>query len=161
MLTGECTSNNCHWSHTIQPEKQPHCIHFQTAQCQQQDCRFAHVRIDPNVPVCRLFARYSYCDNGENCYERHLLLCPFYATYGHCALPYCTLPHSLWRKPQKPENLPEKTNQASDKEKNHDSDKSETPIIPLTSVAGLLPDFTAMQRVVLTNELVNNQLASS
>ncbi|KAI8052874.1 hypothetical protein BDF22DRAFT_685715 [Syncephalis plumigaleata] len=155
LLTGECTSDNCHLSHTIQPEKQPHCIHFQIAQCRRATCRFAHIRIDPNAPVCRLFARYGYCDNGDNCYERHLLLCPFYATYGHCTLSYCTLPHSLLRKPQKTANATEKVNQTSD------NNNATTSIIPSVSVAGLLPDFTAMQRVTSTNEPVNNQSVAS
>ncbi|RKP05198.1 hypothetical protein THASP1DRAFT_10967, partial [Thamnocephalis sphaerospora] len=83
----------CAFTHTARPENQPHCEQFQRANCDRPACPFAHVRVSPTAPVCRSFARYGYCELGDTCYERHPLLCPYYALYGQCRIHDCKLPH--------------------------------------------------------------------
>ncbi|KAI9595004.1 hypothetical protein BDF19DRAFT_443141 [Syncephalis fuscata] len=160
LLNGECDDNRCNWSHTIKPEIQPYCTYFQRAQCKRPDCRFAHVHIDSNADICRLFARNGYCSNGYNCYEQHILLCPFYATYGVCRLSYCNLPHKVLKRPPKKtikQQMALKSNSRGKEVANEVTDISIMPVVPSPLVAGLLPDFAAMQRIVKASSNTVNE----
>ena len=69
------------------------CSHFQRGKCTKADCRYAHVRVNPSVPVCRDFSVLGYCGRGSACPERHVFECPDYSATGKCSNSLCRLPH--------------------------------------------------------------------
>ena len=68
-------------------------MHYLRGHCSKQDCRYAHVRVNPSAPVCRDFATLGYCGRGASCTERHVHECPDYANTGSCGKKRCHLPH--------------------------------------------------------------------
>jgi hypothetical protein len=51
------------------------------------------VKVNPNAPVCREFAKLGYCDRGADCPKRHVFECPDYANTGTCHKQNCRLQH--------------------------------------------------------------------
>ncbi|KAL2831758.1 hypothetical protein BDW59DRAFT_139978 [Aspergillus cavernicola] len=94
LQTGKCNAgNSCDLSHEPSPHRSPACVHFLRGRCSNAECRYAHVRVTPGVPVCRNFANLGYCEKGETCEERHVHECPDYASSGVCTKKHCRLPH--------------------------------------------------------------------
>lgn len=69
------------------------CIHFAKGYCTNDDCRYAHVRVNPNAPICTAFAYNGYCPEGAECAKRHVYECPEYDEKGDCTRKNCKLPH--------------------------------------------------------------------
>ncbi|KAI5794073.1 hypothetical protein FPQ18DRAFT_329614 [Pyronema domesticum] len=77
LASGSCPDGNmCDLSHDPTPHRVPVCHHFVRGNCTNQDCRYAHVRVNPAAPVCRRFAMLGYCPKGSECAERHVRECP-------------------------------------------------------------------------------------
>ena len=94
LRTGECQAGlDCDLSHDPTPERVPACLHFLRGNCTNDNCRYAHVRVNPGAPVCRAFATLGYCSKGAMCPERHVHECPDYANKGLCRNKKCRLPH--------------------------------------------------------------------
>jgi hypothetical protein len=94
LRTGQCQAGpDCDLSHDPTPERVPACLHFLRGNCTKDDCRYAHVRVNPGAPVCRAFATLGYCPKGAACPERHVHECPDYANKGLCRNKHCRLPH--------------------------------------------------------------------
>ncbi|KAI5306912.1 hypothetical protein KEM56_006473 [Ascosphaera pollenicola] len=94
LLTGQCPNDPaCDLSHDPIPERTPACVHFLRGRCNNDQCRYAHVRVSPGAPVCRDFAVLGYCGKGAACMERHVHECPDYANKGSCPRKRCALPH--------------------------------------------------------------------
>lgn len=69
------------------------CIHFAKGYCTNDHCRYAHVRVNPNAPICTDFAYNGYCPEGAECTKRHIYECPEYDEKGECTRKNCKLPH--------------------------------------------------------------------
>jgi len=94
LMKGSCPSgDSCDLSHDLTPERTPACLHFARGMCSNSDCRFTHVRVSPNAPVCRAFGLYGYCEKGLSCDERHVHECPDFSNTGKCTTKGCKLPH--------------------------------------------------------------------
>ena len=94
LQTGSCSAgDSCDLSHDTTPERVPACVHFLRGKCSNDQCRYAHVRVNPSAPVCRAFATLGFCDKGATCTERHVFECPDYAGTGSCNNKKCRLPH--------------------------------------------------------------------
>ncbi|KAF2096928.1 hypothetical protein NA57DRAFT_78517 [Rhizodiscina lignyota] len=94
LAKGSCPhGDNCDLSHDPTPNRVPACIHFLRGNCTNDDCRYAHVKVNPGAPVCRQFATLGYCEKGVACDERHVKECPDYANKGACHKKSCQLPH--------------------------------------------------------------------
>ncbi|KAF9106712.1 hypothetical protein BGX29_008727 [Mortierella sp. GBA35] len=94
FLRGVCpnTEATCKLSHTPSPHTVPACVHFQRAACNKDDCVYPHVRTNPQAPICRPFATEGWCEAGINCKDRHVWVCPDFATPAGCKKK-CGLPH--------------------------------------------------------------------
>ncbi|KAK3829679.1 MAG: hypothetical protein J3R72DRAFT_405655 [Linnemannia gamsii] len=94
FLRGVCPSTEatCKLSHTSSPHTVPACVHFQRAACNKDDCVYAHVRTNPQAPICRPFATEGWCEAGINCKDRHVWVCPDFGTEEGCKKK-CGLPH--------------------------------------------------------------------
>ncbi|KAG0271265.1 hypothetical protein BGZ95_000936 [Linnemannia exigua] len=94
FLRGVCPSTEatCKLSHTPSPHTVPACVHFQRAACNKDDCVYAHVRTNPQAPICRPFATEGWCEAGINCKDRHVWVCPDFGTEAGCKKK-CGLPH--------------------------------------------------------------------
>ncbi|KAG0375725.1 hypothetical protein BGX24_008731 [Mortierella sp. AD032] len=94
FLRGVCpsTETTCKLSHTSSPHTVPACVHFQRAACNKDDCVYAHVRTNPQAPICRPFATEGWCEAGINCKDRHVWVCPDFGTEEGCKKK-CGLPH--------------------------------------------------------------------
>ncbi|KAG0282371.1 hypothetical protein BGZ96_000549 [Linnemannia gamsii] len=94
FLRGVCpnTEVTCKLSHTPSPHTVPACVHFQRAACNKDDCVYSHVRTNPQAPICRPFATEGWCEAGINCKNRHVWVCPDFATEAGCKKK-CGLPH--------------------------------------------------------------------
>lgn len=80
-----CTMGDlCSLSHDASPHNAPTCLHFQAGRCNNDDCRFAHVRINPTAPNCEAFGTLGYCGKGDRCAELHAHECPGFANTGTC-----------------------------------------------------------------------------
>lgn len=92
---GRCAAGDgaCNLSHDPTPHRVPACTHFLRGNCTNQECRYAHVAVNPSAPVCRAFASIGYCQKGAECTERHVFECPDYANTGTCRNKKCRLPH--------------------------------------------------------------------
>lgn len=75
----------CSLSHDASPQNAPTCLHFQDGRCNNDDCRFAHVRVNPAAPNCEAFGRLGYCDKGDTCTELHAHECPSFSNTGMCS----------------------------------------------------------------------------
>ena len=94
LQTGTCQAGDaCDLSHNPSSNRVPACVHFLRGKCTNDNCRYAHVRVNPGAPVCRAFATLGYCEAGSSCSERHVHECPDYANKGICRKPQCVLPH--------------------------------------------------------------------
>ncbi|KAF1946266.1 hypothetical protein EJ02DRAFT_450715 [Clathrospora elynae] len=96
--------DHCPLSHEASPHNAPTCLHFQEGRCNNDDCRFAHVRVNPAAPNCEPFGRLGYCEKGDSCPELHAHECPAFANTGACQYgDKCRLGHvhraSRMRKP--------------------------------------------------------------
>ena len=83
----------CDLSHDPTPHRVSACHHFLRGNCSNENCRYAHVRVNPAAPVCRPFATLGYCPKGAECTERHTHECPDYDATGVCGDPKCKLQH--------------------------------------------------------------------
>ncbi|KAF1832930.1 hypothetical protein BDW02DRAFT_501850, partial [Decorospora gaudefroyi] len=92
-----CTKGElCSLSHEPSPHNAPTCLHFQDGRCTNDDCRFAHVRINPSAVNCEAFGRLGYCEKGDTCSELHAHECPTFANTGVCRFgDKCRLGHVL------------------------------------------------------------------
>ncbi|TGZ83066.1 hypothetical protein EX30DRAFT_339299 [Ascodesmis nigricans] len=94
LSTGMCPDgDSCDLSHDATPHRVPACHHFLRGNCSHDDCRYAHVRVNPAAPICRAFAYYGYCSDGGNCSKRHVHECPEFDEKGDCTDPKCKLQH--------------------------------------------------------------------
>jgi hypothetical protein len=94
LLKGTCPSgDSCDLSHDLIPQRTPACLHFAKGNCSNANCRYAHVKVSPNAPVCRAFGIYGYCEKGASCDERHANECPDFSNTGICPTKGCRLPH--------------------------------------------------------------------
>ncbi|CAN9340824.1 unnamed protein product [Alternaria alternata] len=68
-----------------QPESRRLCAIFtSTGRCTKEDCRFAHIRVNPTALNCVAFGRMGYCEKGDTCAELHAHECPDFANTGDC-----------------------------------------------------------------------------
>ncbi|KAK7632780.1 CCCH zinc finger protein [Phyllosticta citricarpa] len=94
LLRNNCPLGDaCDLSHEPSPHRVPACLHFLRGNCTNDDCRYAHIRVNPSAPVCRAFGTIGYCERGPECTERHVFECPDYANHAVCRNPKCRLPH--------------------------------------------------------------------
>ncbi|GME22232.1 Zinc finger CCCH-type protein [Neofusicoccum parvum] len=53
LLRGNCAlGDGCDLSHDPTPNRVPACVHFLRGNCTNDDCRYAHIRVNPSGPVC-------------------------------------------------------------------------------------------------------------
>lgn len=91
---GNCAAGEeCNLSHDLTPNRVPLCIHFIRGNCTNENCRYSHVRPSSSAHVCRPFATLGYCEKGAECDDRHVNECPDYANTGTCRDANCRLPH--------------------------------------------------------------------
>ncbi|KAK8229675.1 CCCH zinc finger protein [Phyllosticta capitalensis] len=94
LLRNNCPLGEaCDLSHEPTAHRVPACLHFLRGNCTNDDCRYAHIRVNPSAPVCRAFGTIGYCEKGPECTERHVFECPDYANHAVCRNPKCRLPH--------------------------------------------------------------------
>lgn len=95
FMQNKCMEGDaCDLSHEPTPHRVPACVHFLRGNCSNRDCRYAHIRVNPNAPVCKPFAVEGYCDKGPECTDRHVRNeCPEYDEKGTCSNPSCKLQH--------------------------------------------------------------------
>ncbi|KKY26160.1 putative ccch zinc finger protein [Diplodia seriata] len=94
LLRGNCAlGDGCDLSHDPTPNRVPACVHFMRGNCTNDDCHYAHIRVNPTASVCRAFGTLGYCEKGSDCAERHVFECPDYANHAVCRNPKCRLPH--------------------------------------------------------------------
>ncbi|KAH8732963.1 hypothetical protein GQ44DRAFT_601973, partial [Phaeosphaeriaceae sp. PMI808] len=95
LFKGECPKgDSCALSHSPSAHNAPNCQHFQEGRCNNENCRFAHVRVNPAAQNCYAFGLIGYCEDGAKCRELHAHECPRYSNKGSC--PYgdnCRLGH--------------------------------------------------------------------
>ncbi|KAF1840496.1 uncharacterized protein K460DRAFT_209482 [Cucurbitaria berberidis CBS 394.84] len=85
LYKDECLKGEfCPLSHKTSPHNSPTCLHFQEGRCKNDNCRFAHVRINPAANNCEAFGRLGYCVNGNACPNLHAHECPFFSNTGVC-----------------------------------------------------------------------------
>src|SRR5947209_19753759 len=52
----ECPANShCHLQHEPSPHVVPHCRHFQRGWCTNDNCRYTHVHVRKDAPLCKGF----------------------------------------------------------------------------------------------------------
>lgn len=91
---GICPAGSaCALSHDLTPNRTPACIHFVRGSCNKPDCRYPHVKVNLDAPVCSPFAKLGYCEAGAGCSNQHSFECPDYANLGRCDNNKCRLPH--------------------------------------------------------------------
>ncbi|QDS72945.1 hypothetical protein FKW77_008330 [Venturia effusa] len=91
---GICPAGSaCALSHDLTPNRTPACIHFVRGSCTKPDCRYPHVKVNLDAPVCSPFAKLGYCEAGVGCPNQHSFECPDYANLGHCVDKKCRLAH--------------------------------------------------------------------
>jgi hypothetical protein len=85
LYKNDCPKGDyCSLSHTATSHNAPTCLHFQEGRCNNDNCRFAHVRINPAALNCLAFGRLGYCEKGHTCGELHAYECPTFANTGTC-----------------------------------------------------------------------------
>lgn len=104
FLKGSCefTESTCTLSHTPDAHRMPHCVHFPNCR-HGSDCKFPHIHVASNAPVCNDFADLGYCEAGERCAKRHVNECPQFSLNGTCSNKNCKMPHILRKKRDAPE----------------------------------------------------------
>ncbi|KAH7399539.1 hypothetical protein BKA66DRAFT_452038 [Pyrenochaeta sp. MPI-SDFR-AT-0127] len=95
LYKNDCPKGDfCPLSHKASPQNAPTCLHFQDGRCNNDDCRFAHVRLNPAAPNCDTFGRLGYCEKGNECTELHAHECPSFSNTGACSFgDKCRLGH--------------------------------------------------------------------
>lgn len=70
----DCTDRFCQKRHDVPIESAvPVCSFFQrNGQCLKENCRFRHIKINPQAAVCPAFALLGYCEN-EECTMKHVM----------------------------------------------------------------------------------------
>jgi hypothetical protein len=85
LYKGECPKgDSCPLSHEPSPHNSPTCQHFQDSRCNNDKCRWSHVRINPAAPTCEAFGTMGYCEKGDGCSDLHARECPTFSNTGHC-----------------------------------------------------------------------------
>jgi hypothetical protein len=95
LFKGSCPKGDaCALSHDANPHNAPTCQHFQEARCNNENCRFSHVRISPTALNCEQFGVMGYCEKGADCFELHAHECPHFSNTGSCFYgDHCRLNH--------------------------------------------------------------------
>jgi hypothetical protein len=131
LFKGECLKgDSCPLSHNPTPHNAPTCQHFQEGRCNNDNCRFSHVRINPAAPNCEAFGLLGYCEKGADCSELHAHECPHFSNAGSC--PYgdrCRLGHvhraSRMRKATRQSSEGQSSREGSPQQESNDA-KAET-----------------------------------
>ncbi|KAL6704716.1 hypothetical protein ACN47E_007637 [Coniothyrium glycines] len=85
LFKDDCLKGNlCSLSHKATSHNAPTCLHFQEGRCNNDICRFAHIRVNPTALNCEAFGRLGYCEKGDSCEELHAHECPTFANTGSC-----------------------------------------------------------------------------
>lgn len=85
LFKNDCNrGDHCSLSHEPTPHNVPTCLHFQEGRCTNEDCRFAHIRVNPAAQICDAFGRLGYCEKGAECADLHAYECPDFANKGEC-----------------------------------------------------------------------------
>ncbi|KAF1932469.1 uncharacterized protein M421DRAFT_292994 [Didymella exigua CBS 183.55] len=85
LFKNDCNrGSRCSLSHDSTPHNVPTCLHFQESRCTNEDCRFAHIRVNPAAQICDAFGRLGYCEKGAECADLHAYECPDFANKGEC-----------------------------------------------------------------------------
>lgn len=85
LFKNDCNrGDRCSLSHEPTPHNVPTCLHFQEGRCTNDDCRFAHIRVNPAAQICDAFGRLGYCEKGAECADLHAYECPDFANKGEC-----------------------------------------------------------------------------
>lgn len=85
LFKNDCNrGDRCSLSHEPTPHNVPTCLHFQEGRCTNEDCRFAHIRVNPAAQICDAFGRLGYCEKGAECADLHAYECPDFANKGEC-----------------------------------------------------------------------------
>lgn len=85
LFKNDCNKgDHCSLSHEPTPHNVPTCLHFQEGRCTNEDCRFAHVGVNPAAQICDAFGRLGYCEKGAECADLHAYECPDFANKGEC-----------------------------------------------------------------------------
>ena len=101
FLRGVCpnTAESCPLSHNPSPHNTPSCLHFQTSStCRNgSGCKYPHVRVASDAPICEGFARAGWCDETPGtCPNLHLWECGEWREKGTCSRgAKCGLRHIL------------------------------------------------------------------
>ncbi|KAL0045522.1 hypothetical protein WJX82_008974 [Trebouxia sp. C0006] len=53
------------------PDVMPVCTFYLQGLCTTEECPYAHVKVDPNAPVCQEFVS-GHCPRGVSCTKKHL-----------------------------------------------------------------------------------------
>jgi hypothetical protein len=94
LMKGTCPAGSgCPLSHDLTANRTPACIHFVRGSCTKPDCRYPHVKVSLDAPVCSPFAKLGYCEKGADCPNQHVFECPDYANTGRCSNNKCRLQH--------------------------------------------------------------------
>lgn len=85
LYKDDCSKgDNCSLSHKATPHNAPTCLHFQAGRCNNDPCRFAHIRVSDAAQNCEAFGHLGYCEKGDTCGELHAHECPAFANTGKC-----------------------------------------------------------------------------
>ena len=101
FLRGSCPNlaKSCPLSHIPSPHNTPSCLHFQTSSACRNgiDCKYPHVRVAADAPICEAFARGGWCDEVPGtCSNLHLWECGEWREKGTCSRgTKCGLRHVL------------------------------------------------------------------
>lgn len=57
--------------HRIDPDRLPTCYKFLKGICEDDDCVYSHVHVNPSAPICPMFLR-GYCPDGQTCIFKHV-----------------------------------------------------------------------------------------
>lgn len=94
LMKGICPAGSaCALSHDLTPNRTPACIHFVRGSCTKPDCRYPHVKVNLDAPICSPFAKLGWCEEGLDCPHQHSFECPDYANTGRCFHKKCRLQH--------------------------------------------------------------------
>ncbi|KAF2674251.1 hypothetical protein BT63DRAFT_419551, partial [Microthyrium microscopicum] len=95
LVKGLCSKGPyCDLSHEPSPHRVPLCTYFLSDNCTNATCRYTHMTVRPDAPICVDFATLGYCEMGADCKDRHVFECPDYAATGSCPNgSKCRLPH--------------------------------------------------------------------
>jgi hypothetical protein len=132
LFKGDCPKgDSCSLSHDPSAHNAPTCQHFQEGRCNNDNCRFSHIRINPAAPNCEAFGSLGYCEKGAECSELHAHECPQFSNTGACPFgDKCRLGHvhraARMRKAARVSPEEQSSHEGSPKEVPDDSADSET-----------------------------------